>query len=429
MDERITYFIQTLREQLEHLPEEETRNAVGFYEEYLNEAAEEGKDLDSVLQELGSPERIAGVIITETSINRAANNPGVRNFTRALKSAFRSVSAPLSVFLLSVVALFSFSMVAVLFGGAFAAALGAMVAGFVMVYEAIRIPLQFVLEKLGALGFALFSAGICMLLALLLYRCGRMFITLSAKLIRLILRRPGESELQPAGQEAVKKPGLKRVITILLAVSISGMVLFLVSGLSWRYFVVTNSMKPDGMMKKVVSEYEPSRISGISVTTTNSVIRVVRGPSDKVIITYEQPDWLDYELDAGGGVLSFREKSNGRLPLYSLLSLHEGLTEVEISLPQGFNPYSLTIKSTGGHIFIQSYTENIEASTMNGSIRFAPGNEPADYDLKAKTKKGVILVGGVQTGTKAYDGYEYYRNAQSGKTVSLRSSSGNIAIE
>jgi len=386
MDERILNFIQNLKKQLEGLPQEEILEAVSFYEEYLNEAADAGKDLDSVIKELESPEEIASRIRMETSITRAQYSPGLGNFSNVFRNAFKYVSTPFSVFLMSVTAIISYGLVALFFAGAFALAAGAVAIFTVLVYEALNLSRQFVMEIVGTVGMGLFGAGICIIFAILLYKCGKLFIVLSAGIIRLILKISGK----PAQEKVKKNTGrvskLKKTMTVLLAASVAGLVLSGVSGLPWRYFIITNSMKPqEGTVKNVVYEYDTGLINRISVVTAYSVIKIEQGSSDRVTVKYEEPDWLRHEIGNTDGVLSFYEKSNGRLPLFPLISLHESRTGLLITLPKGFNPDSAALESTGGHIFISGLAMNIEAKTLNGSINYNSAGTAGSCDLKANT--------------------------------------------
>jgi uncharacterized membrane protein len=428
MDNRITNYIESLRKYLTGLPDQEASEAVSFYTEYLNEALEAGKDLDKVIGELDSPEKIAGMIKTETSIIRAQHSPGFRNFANALRNAFKSVSTPLSIFLLAIVEFVSYSMVAIFFGGAFACGIGGAAAFLTFAYEGIRTPFNFWLEKLGSFGAALFTMSLLMLAAVYLYRCGKLFIKFSTNLVRSVLKKSTKPmpEMEKKKETSLRK---KRIVPSLLVIMAAGIILFGISGIPWKIYVITNSMKPEGMMKNIVLEYDPSSVNRISAVTANSVIRIIQGEGDKVLITYKEPEWMDYSVDNNGGMLTFHEKSSGMLPLFSLISLHEGMTELTISLPKGCNPNSVSLESTGGHIFISAQAENIDAKTLNGNINCDMNGSENAYDVKASTKKGSIVVDGTESGIKADDTVEYYKGMQSGKKIDLTSTNGSISIK
>ncbi len=424
MDERIKIFIYDLKKHLIGLPDEEVSKAVGYYEEYLSESLEVGNNLEEVLIELGSPEKIADTLKREANITRAESHPGLKNFSRAIMDAFKSVSAPLSVFSLIFTALISFGMIAIIFGGAVVIGIGAAVVMLLSIYQAFTIPFNFILEIGGTLGIGFMGAGILSLAALYLWIWGKLFIKLSTKQVRLILKLSGKAVTKPI------KPEHRRLwpaVRLLLIVSAVGLILFGVSGLPWRFFTIFNSMKPEGNINKVVTEYAAADISKISALTAHSIIRIGEGSSDKIVITYEKPDWLTHEISNNGGVLDFREKSNGRLPLFSLISIHESQTELSISLPKGFRADSILLQSTGGNMFISNITENLDAKTLTGEIQYSRGTLKSS--IVARTKSGNILVDGAQAG-KSINGWKEYDNgANKGNVVKLTSTSGSIVIE
>lgn len=428
MDERISSFIESLKIQLGGLPQEEIREAVDYYEEYLNDAAEAGKDLDAILKQLDSPEKIAGMIRTETSIIRAQRSPGLRNFTSVLRNAFMGVTTPFAILMLSIFVFVSFSMVAVLFAGAFAVFVGAVVIVLGFIYQAFMIPLRFPLEIAGTLGMGFLGAGVCLLLAYGLYKLGRLFIKLSTRSIRWMLKKPGKPMPEMDSPQPTGKSRSKRVVTACIVLSVAGLALFSVSGLPLKFFTIFNSMKPENITLKT-SEYDPDKISKISLITAHSHIKLARNSSDKIIISYEQPDWLDYEIGSSGSMLSFYEKSNGRLPLFNLVTLHESRTELTVSIPKDYSPEILTVESRGGYVFITGLVENIEVKTYTGNINFDSRDTPGELNIKASTENGSIEVEGSRAGQKTSKGTEYYRNAQSEKTAELSTSRGNINID
>jgi uncharacterized membrane protein len=429
MDERVSNYIKTLKNLLKDLSEAEVKEAVDFYEEFLNDAAEAGKDLDAVLNDLDSPDKIAGMLRMESSIVKAQNRPDLKNFTRVLGNAFRSVSAPVSVFLLAIITLISSGMVALMFAGAFVSFVGAVAVALGMAYQALTIPGRFPLEIAGTIGAALFGASICMLLAVGLYKLGRLFIRISTQQIGLILKVSGKPV---SGMEKTAAGGslrTKRFVYACLLASAAGLLLFAVSGLPWRYLTIFNSMKPENVAMRIVSESDPGKVSKISIVTANSCIKVIRGTSDKITISYEQPDWMDYETGSSGSMLSFYEKSNGRLPLYGLSKLHESRTEVVVSIPEGYSPDVITLDSTGGYILIDGIEENVKARTYNGGISLTSSGTNDSRNIKASTINGRILAGGVRTGQRTDRGIEFYQNTKSNKTIELTSSNGNISID
>jgi uncharacterized membrane protein len=143
MNHKIADFIQNLEKLLEGLPQKEIRGALSYYEEYLTDAAEAGENLDEILEKLGSPEEIASVIRAEISIIKAQRSPGLRNFAGATKSAFSRVTTPLAIILLSIFIAISYSAVIILFIGAFATLVAAVLTALGLAAEAFMIPADF----------------------------------------------------------------------------------------------------------------------------------------------------------------------------------------------------------------------------------------------------------------------------------------------
>lgn len=428
MDERIKHFIDSLRSELNGLPQEEISEAVGYYEEYFNDAVAAGKDPDEVIRKLDAPEKIARTIRTESYIVKAQRNPGLRNFTGVLRNATKIATTPLSVFLISIVVILSFCMVALLFAASFVLIVEAIVIMVGLIYEALKIPTQFSMNIIGTIGFSLFAAGLSLLGALGLFRLGKLFIRISAQLIRKISMHSGkpapEMEKQPEG----RKIRSRRILTAYITMTILGLLLSGISELPVKYFTIFNSMKPENIVLKTF-EYQPEKVGSISVTTANSIIRITEGTSDKITLTYEQPDWLEYELADSANKLVFTERSNGRMPLFTLASMHEGMTEVAISLPKGYNPETITLETNGGHIYISGIAANIRAKTYSNSISLKAPNLLKDLNVKAFTRTGDIIVEGVKAGTKTNDGTEYNKNVNASKTADLSSSNGSIHID
>ncbi|MCL6588532.1 MAG: DUF1700 domain-containing protein [Firmicutes bacterium] len=444
MDEKITRFIQSIAAQLEGLPEAEIRKAVGFYEEYFNEAVEAGQDPEDILKSLETPEKIAAMLRTETSLLKAESNPSLGNFSKMLRNAFRYVTTPFTVFLLSMVVLILGGLVVGLSGGVIGAVLGAIAIAIGLFYEGVRIPGHFLMEIIGTIGIALFGAGICLLLAFYFYKGARLLIQCSTKLIRLITRGyaariSGKSSPEPI--QTQKTSRTKPLLAyILWGFTLAGAILVGVSGLPWKYLVIFNGMRSEAAVQKISNQYDPGATGKISVVTAHSKIKITQNSVSKIIITYEQPDWLDYEVKSDGSMLSFHEKTNGRLPLFRLVALHESFTELVVSLPKGYDPELITLESSGGPIEIAGLAVNgrtgarITAQTFNGEIKFDATEFSKNYSLKANTVNGRILANGISAGQNTGEGLEYYRKTRTTRgaglaIIELKSVNGNINLK
>ena len=60
---RAEEFLKELEYLLQDIPEEEKRDAIAYYQDYLEEAGEEQEE--EALREFGSPERVAAIIRTD----------------------------------------------------------------------------------------------------------------------------------------------------------------------------------------------------------------------------------------------------------------------------------------------------------------------------------------------------------------------------
>lgn len=425
MDEKIEAFLKELKQQLLGLPESEIEEATGYYTEYLRDALETGQDLEEVFKELGTAESIAGAIRAESSITTAQRNPGLRNFSHVLRNAFQGVTKPFRVLALSLFVIIAFSMVAMLFAGAFAALLGAAALGLGLLYEAFTIPLRYTGNLVGIIGAGAFGAGICLLTAYGLYRLGRLFIWLSSGSIRRI--RNTQKAVSGADEEQPHTRRSNRTVPALLVLVAAGLVLMMVSGLPVKLFNIFNSTKPEKLVVRT-AEFDPGTVNKISMVTAHSYIKLTRNKTGKIQVTYEQPDWLDYELGTSGSLLSFMEKSNHSLPLFKLVSMHESVTLLTLSLPESYSPGMISLESTGGVVTIENVAENIQVKTFTGDIRFASPETAGGYNIKAVTKSGIVELDGKATGQQTPEGREFYLNTRAGKTIELHSSSGHILL-
>lgn len=429
MNERIYIFIEALKKQLDGLPDHEINDAISYYEEYLNDADEAGKNINDILEELGPVEKIADAIKTETCIIKAQHSPNMKNFSNVLKNAFHGITTPMAIFILSLFIAVSFSVVVILYAGALVTFIGAVIMAMGLIYEAFKIPFKFHIEAAGTFGLALLTAGVLMAAAFGLFKLGRLMVRVSTGQIRWIRKKSGKPMPQMSMQERYKVSNSKKVVLACTIMCVVGLVLFSVSGLPVKYFAIFNSIKPDNINIKT-EEYDPSGINKISLATEHSCIRLTENSGDKIVISYEQPDWLDYEMDLSGSMLSFYEKSNGRLPLFKLSSLHESRTELVVSLPAKYSPQVITISTTGGFVYIEGLAENINVKTYTGSIFLDSRSKADKINIAGQTaNNGIIQVDGKKAGRLTNNGVEYFRNIQAEKTIELHSSRGSIYIE
>jgi len=283
---------------------------------------------------------------------------------------------------------------------------------------------------LGSLGLGLIAAGLMFILAFLFYWFAHIMIKLSALMIRRIAAKPGQ--YSPESDNTQVPPKLrkrKRVVFACLCIVITGLIMFSASGLPLKYFTIFNSMEqPD--MKTYSYEYDPASVGRIAADTTHTNIRIARSVSDKIIITYEKVNWLDFDIRLNGNVLLFTEESNNTLPLFQLVQLHENSAELVIALPAGFNPVAVDLKSFGGYIYVDNISADMVIQTKTGSIFIRP--DPASpANIEAATRNGRIETAplqGTPIGTETSNGKEYVENNGSDKTIRASTSNGGIFV-
>jgi hypothetical protein len=176
--------------------------------------------------------------------------------------------------------------------------------------------------------------------------------------------------------------------------------------------------------------YNAGDIREISLTTAHSHIRLEEGKSDKIEVSYEQSDWMDPEISDKDGKLTFTEKSNGRLPFFSLVTMHENNADLTVRLPAGYKADDIRLESRGGFIYIESSKYSAEASTYTGSIYLQPVAGEPEPAVKAVTSTGTIQASGKSTGTRNADKKVYKAPAASGaSTMDLETERGDIFID
>jgi uncharacterized membrane protein len=449
MNEKVIDYIDKLKRYLAGLPPEEINKAVSYYEEYFNDADDAGKDIDDTLARMDPPEKIAEVIRMESNINRAQNNPGLKSFTRVLQYAFRGATRPVSIFAISIYAAISYSLVIMFFAGAFIALSGAIVISSALIYHALTI--RYAAEMAGTIGIAILCAGVFLLVALGFYMLGKLLVRLSAKTIRLVVKKPVNPIPQIRKQSSFKNVRAKKVAFAFIAISVTGLILSLVTGLPIKYFIIFNSMKPQNIEVRTET-FESKDIKTILITTQHSNIRVSYHNTDDIIISYEQPDWLDYKLQKNGNAVSFIESSNGRLPLFELAKIHQSATEVALLIPEGTDLGSIAgiaLESTGGYIYLEDIVENVQVKTYTGNIFVqtskmnlknntgSNSKEQTVVSISASTQAGYITVDGKQIEPNNNQKSEYSASLPEGehsinlpvsKSIEITSTRGNIQI-
>ncbi len=438
MDDRIKKFLDDLNSNLAGLPENEQKEALAYYEEYISDALDEGASPDELLSRLDTPEHIAAMVKAETSIKNVHNNPGLKNYSKLVKYARIGITRPLSILMFSVLIFATYSIAILLFLGTVVSAAAACIILPAFIYEALKIPAAYMGEIIGTIGIGIFSSGIFVLTAYGFYILCRPLIRLSAKLVFKMMKKSSiqindtdEDKRDSAVSDSKSKPAVKPLRAGLIIIA-AGLVISLATGLPIKLFMIFNSMKPAGITMHE-QEFDVSSASRIRVNTAHSNIRLTEGVSDKIRLEYEESDWLDFDITCKDGELIFTEKSNGRLPLFPLVSMHENRAGLTISIPADYQPNGVSLESRGGFIHIESDDIPVDAKTYTGSISLSvstdseSGRIPAA--ISAKTSTGAIKHTGKSIGVITRYGTEYEQLTESTISVSMESQRGDIFID
>ncbi len=438
-NEKLMAFLDELGRYLNDLPEAEKDKVLNYYEEYLHDAQEEGVSPEDLLSRLEDPADIAASIKAESSIRYMRNKPGLKNYARVVKYARIGIKRPLTIFLFSLLIFMTYSIAVSLFIVTVASAASACVILPVFVAEAIKIPSQYIGDAIGTISMGIFFAGIMILIAWGFFKLSGLLFRLSAGLIARMLNkntRPasdgakstvaidgniGENKGRPGNTSAL-------VFKISLSIIAAGLVFALATGLPTKLFVLFNSMKPSNITLQQW-EYSTDSADNISINTAHSNIIMVAGNSDKIKIQYEQSDWLEPEISSIDGQLTFTEKSNGRMLLFSLVTMHENRAELTVSIPEGYKAGNVELESRGGFIYITDTKVPVQAKTYTGSIYVEQKDDSGPAALKAGTSAGIIKAYGKNAGTKNNGRTVYQSDSQNGALIQLESDRGSIFIE
>jgi Predicted membrane protein len=428
MDDRIIAFLKELEQKLTGLPDAEVKGALDYYEEYLNDALDEGKSIDELLENMDSPEKISTIIKTETSIRRAQDNPGLKNYSKVLKYAFSGITAPFSILLFTIFILITYGTALLLFCGAIVSAAAALVSLVGLFYEAYKIPFRFFPEILGTAGFGVFSSGIFLLTAYGLFLLCRLFIRLSSGLVGRMMNRSLKPIPETGEKRQTKGRSYRKLVRLCVTVTVVGMSISATSTLPVKMFNIFNSAKP-ASIKFNTWEFDKNDLKNIMISTQHSHIRLVKGSSDKITIKYEQPDWLEGSAECIQGKLTFTEKSNGRLPLFQLVALHESRTDVLIELPADVSISTLELESIGGFIYIEDFDHDIQVKTYSGSIFIGTNGQNVPSGIEASTTTGIIGFGD-KPDVNEPTGLTYYKKpADNGRIIIAGTTRGSIFID
>ncbi|NTV91155.1 MAG: DUF1700 domain-containing protein [Clostridiales bacterium] len=118
MDEKTRAYMDSLKKALEDLPQSEVKDALEYYEEYLNDAIEAGKNPEETLKQLGPPETVSAMIRAEASFERVRKNPGIKSFSKVAGNGMKAFTKPVAVFFMALFIIILYGMVILLYAGA-----------------------------------------------------------------------------------------------------------------------------------------------------------------------------------------------------------------------------------------------------------------------------------------------------------------------
>lgn len=429
MDDRLQKYMNGLEQQLAGLSETERREVMEYYAEYINDALDEGVSPDELLARLDPAEKAAAAIKAETSIKSVRKDPGIKNYSRVVRYARIGFTKPLTILMFSLLIFTTYSIAVLLFLGTVISAAAACLILPALVWEALNIPSGYPAEIVGTIGMGIVFSGLMLLIAYGLYILCRPLFRLSANLISKMMKKDSNKQIVSSGvyaevyAKASSEPSVEaaaetssgtpaaggrkgksgRLLKAGLIIIAASLIITIATGLPVKLFMIFNSMKP-GSITFHSREYTTGEVTRINAATVHSAIRLKEGSSDKIILEYEKADWLEFESSCSNGELVFRERSNGRLPLFPLISMHENRTELAIVLPAGYQPDKISLESRGGFLYIESSNVRVEAKTYTGSIFIdIPGVSAADGlpdTVSVTTDRGSVYAGGEKIGQK-----------------------------
>jgi uncharacterized membrane protein len=185
-------FIAELKKKLRKLPFDEIKEAVDYYEQYFDDAGDENEQ--AVLEELGSPSRVASQITATFAVNKAdTEKSGKKGLHLVWFVILALFAAPIAVPIALSAGVVAISLIMTLLsvllsffiaGAAFAlGGLASAIAGFLVIYQSVPTALFFFFFGLVSLGI---GAAIVIATTKLSKRC---FRWLTKKIGNFVLRR------------------------------------------------------------------------------------------------------------------------------------------------------------------------------------------------------------------------------------------------
>ncbi len=385
-------YISKIRSGLKGWTAESIDEAVSYYEEFIEDAVEQGILEQEILDRLGSPREIIDTIKTESNIGRTEKKPGPLGL---MKSILGVPALKVSIFLGGLFPIVTAFLLYILSVALYIAIAGGV---FISVYGILQIQPQYVWGIIGMAGLGLLSAGIFGALGYLIWQFANLITVHTMKLLRRYLRRNKDRRIKEqaldidTGKMATgKKRRIRTVLISFAVICLIGVVMLIPSGLPARYFSIWNSAMPSSFTVKR-GEFKPDEIKAISIKTLNSQVVLKKTISNVIIVSYQEPDWMEGRIDQNGANIVFTETSNGRLPYMQFVSRHEGMTEVTVMLPKTYTAESISIKTNGGTVKIEGLSDMYDISAEAGKDKIILNNRVLSDTLFQNKGRGMGVI-------------------------------------
>ncbi len=387
-------FINEIRTALKGLPADTIDEAVGYYEELLEDYLEEGLSEQESIGRLGSVEDIVRTIKAELRITAAEKHPGPLKLVKSYFSvaALRTPRIMAGLGPLAVAGLLYLLSIAVY---------SVMVGSLALSVNGIgQIRPLYIWGIIGMVGVGVFFSGVSGLLGYCIWKCADYSTALSMKVLR---KRLGRKKIRITEKNGIKRRGTGKVLRIFIGIILFGTVLIIPSGLPSRYLSIWNSFMPS-TVHSIEKSFKTSDIRKIFIKTLNSKINVEKTDTKNISIIYKGPDWMNGTISRNNKTLTFVESSNGRLPYMNFISRHEGMTSVTVLIPEGYKAQDIHITTNGGSVQLKGFEK--------------------DISISAQAAEGKITVGG-----NSLSGDVYTRSSGSGTVIHIKDTYGVITIE
>ena len=183
-------YLSELALKLIKLPEDERKNAINYYTEYIDDALENGKTMQDVEAALGNPNEVAANIIADYSVNRVKEKPSLTNGLKALIAVLGVFAFPIAAPAAIAIIVVIFALIITVFSVAFSlimAAFGIFIAVVVLLGVSVALIFTDPILGMATLGASLIASGVLIFLAYCFVKISSLMITGTTYLIKSII--------------------------------------------------------------------------------------------------------------------------------------------------------------------------------------------------------------------------------------------------